>query len=48
MFERLPDWVSIAGEWIVAIILGMTLIAVTLLICCIIVYEIRVVKGKND
>lgn len=48
MFEKLPDWVSIAGEWIVAIFLGMSAIAVTLLVCGIIVYAVRVIMWKED
>ena len=48
MFERLPDWVSIAWEWIVAIFLTMSAIAVTLMVCGIIVYAVRVIMGKDD
>lgn len=48
MFERLPDWVSVADEWLVAIFLGISAIAVTLLVCGIIVYAIREIKGKDD
>lgn len=48
MFEQLPGWVSIAGEWMVAIFLGLAVIALALLIYVIIVYEIWVIKGKDD
>ena len=48
MFERLPDWVSVAGEWGVAIFLGLAMIALALLICVIIVYGIRVIMGRDD
>lgn len=48
MFERLPDWVSVAGEWLVAIFLGLSVIAVMLLICGIIVYGIRQFTEKDD
>ena len=48
MFERLPDWVGVAGEWMVAIFLGLAVIALALLIYVIIVYEIRVIKGKDE
>lgn len=48
MLERLPNWVSIAAEWIVAIFLGMSAIAVTLLVCGIIVYAVRVIMGRDD
>ena len=48
MFEHLPDWVSIAYEWVVAIFLGMSGIAVTLLVCGIIACAIRMIRGKDD
>lgn len=48
MFERLPDWVNVAGEWMVAIFLGLAVIALALLIYVIIVYAIPVIKGKDE
>lgn len=48
MLERLPDWVSVACEWLVAIFLGMSAIAVTLLVGGIIACAIRMIMGKDD
>lgn len=48
MFERLPDWVNTAGEWIGAVIMGLGALAIMALICGIIAYGIRLIRGKDD
>ncbi len=47
MFERLPDWVSVACEWIMAIIMGMAGIFIALLFGWVIAYVIRLIVGKG-
>ena len=48
MFERLPDWVSVAGEWIGAITLGLAGLALMSLFGGIVAYGIRLIMGKDD
>ena len=40
MLERLPDWVEVARDWIVAVIVGVGGITVIVLICGILVWFI--------
>ena len=48
MFERLPDWVNIALDWLGAIILWAGGVFLIVLICGIIVYGIREFTEKDD
>ena len=51
MFEKLPAWVSIAGEWTVAAILGAVgLFVAALVIGCAVAafgYFIRAARGED-
>jgi hypothetical protein len=48
VFERLPDWVNTAGEWIAAVIMGMGGLAIMALVGGMLAYGIRLIMGKDD